>query len=536
MAHEATVRARATRTCSSGQRLQPAGTRSSRRRGGAPAGSSWSARPGARIATSGLRRSRSSARLPRTGGPWQIPAGRPLRRSRRRPERRTDERARRWPSTPTTWSSVRSSGMRKSIGRRPRSHRARRVLEGGADGAPGGQPGKEFAGVGLLAAPGRPAASHARAAAAGARAAQPVRRRRSPTDRAADPRHGTPFAPGDAAGRASARAAAAGRHALVPELAGVRPGGRDPKLSQPVLLLQGRSIRRSRWPRPIGSRRCRASARSCPRPPRARAVPGVNHLSRCRRRPGPSSTPSLGGEPDSPAVIRRVADWLEGGFPSADVDSMPRSRRLPSRCARRPSGDVCGRAPGGARARGPAGAAQARPRRLDRTRRRCPRRIPRRCLRRPARDPRLARRRLRRRHRGDGPRAGRESDGRRRRHRAVARRPDRHRIRRSVDRRIRRGGRGAPRRPAHRDGAGPAHHAGAKHGRALVDGHDRRLQGGAARGRHPAPDVPDAQHRRRHGRRRARVRRSARAWPGCRRSPPRGASEPASRPTTCDPR
>ena len=73
--------------------------------------------------------------------------------------------------------------------------------------------------------------------------------------------------------------------------------------------------------------------------------------------------------------------------------------------------------------------------------------------------------------------------------------------------------------------AGAAHHARADHGRALVAGDRRRLQGGAARRRRELPrllpmlttaagTIPPAQG----------VRRSAPASPGCRRSPPRGGS------------
>ena len=48
------------------------------------------------------------------------------------------------------------------------------------------------------------------------------------------------------------------------------------------------------------------------------------------------------------------------------------------------------------------------------------------------------------------------------------------------------------------DGADAAHHAGAEHGRAVVDGHDRGLQGRAAGRRRAAADVPDADDRGRH--------------------------------------
>ena len=48
--------------------------------------------------------------------------------------------------------------------------------------------------------------------------------------------------------------------------------------------------------------------------------------------------------------------------------------------------------------------------------------------------------------------------------------------------------------------ADPAHHAGAEHGRPLVDGHGRRLQGGAAGGRAPAEDLPHVDDRGRHRR------------------------------------
>ena len=44
----------------------------------------------------------------------------------------------------------------------------------------------------------------------------------------------------------------------------------------------------------------------------------------------------------------------------------------------------------------------------------------------------------------------------------------------------------------------PAHHPGPEHGRALVDGHHRRLQGRAAGRQHPAAHVPDDDDRRRH--------------------------------------
>ena len=68
----------------------------------------------------------------------------------------------------------------------------------------------------------------------------------------------------------------------------------------------------------------------------------------------------------------------------------------------------------------------------------------------------------------------------------------RHCLPRSVD-----GSRAGP--PARRtagvvvlDGADAAHHAGAEHGRAVVDGHDRRLQGRAHRGRDGAAHVSHA--------------------------------------------
>ncbi len=79
-----------------------------------------------------------------------------------------------------------------------------------------------------------------------------------------------------------------------------------------------------------------------------------------------------------------------------------------------------------------------------------------------------------------------------------ARRSDRHRVRRSAGLAA-----GDPRRRGLRrgdavDGADAAHHARAEHGRAVVDGHDRRLQRRAARGQPAAAHVPDADDRRGH--------------------------------------
>ena len=83
------------------------------------------------------------------------------------------------------------------------------------------------------------------------------------------------------------------------------------------------------------------------------------------------------------------------------------------------------------------------------------------------------------------------------------------------------------------DGADAAHHARAEHGRAVVDGDDRRLQGRAARGEHAAAHVPDADDRGRHHRRRRACSSSAPAWRACRRSPRPDGSARRSRPTTC---
>ncbi len=84
-------------------------------------------------------------------------------------------------------------------------------------------------------------------------------------------------------------------------------------------------------------------------------------------------------------------------------------------------------------------------------------------------------------------------------------RPARHRICGSVDGRGRGSRRGRPGRDAGCYGARTAHHARAEHGRAVVDGHDRRLQSRASGGHRAAPDVSDVEYRGRHGRGRARV-------------------------------
>ena len=84
---------------------------------------------------------------------------------------------------------------------------------------------------------------------------------------------------------------------------------------------------------------------------------------------------------------------------------------------------------------------------------------------------------------------------------------------------------GHPRRRGHRrdaavDGTDAAHHARAEHGRAVVDGDDRRLQGRAARRQPAAAHVPDADDRGRHRLSRRASSSSAPASPGCRRSRP----------------
>ena len=91
-----------------------------------------------------------------------------------------------------------------------------------------------------------------------------------------------------------------------------------------------------------------------------------------------------------------------------------------------------------------------------------------------------------------------------------------------------------PRRRRLRDGVDPSHDPGTGDGRALLAEHRRRLQGGAARRRPAAEDVPDADDRRGHDRRPRRCSSSAPAWPGCRRSRPRGGSAPSSRRSTSD--
>ncbi len=81
--------------------------------------------------------------------------------------------------------------------------------------------------------------------------------------------------------------------------------------------------------------------------------------------------------------------------------------------------------------------------------------------------------------------------------------------------------------------ADSAHHARAEHGRAVVDGDDRRIQGGAAGGRDAAAHVPAADDRRRHRSRPRTSSSSASASQVCRRSPPPASSARSSRPTTC---
>ena len=83
------------------------------------------------------------------------------------------------------------------------------------------------------------------------------------------------------------------------------------------------------------------------------------------------------------------------------------------------------------------------------------------------------------------------------------------------------------------DGADAAHHPRAEHGRAVVDGHHRRLQGRAARRQPAAAHVPDAHDRRRHrlaGARLHRRRRRRRAAGDRVGATPRRAG---SKPTTC---
>ena len=96
------------------------------------------------------------------------------------------------------------------------------------------------------------------------------------------------------------------------------------------------------------------------------------------------------------------------------------------------------------------------------------------------------------RSRADAPGAGRDRHGRSAR---LARDGARHRL---------------ARRHRVRARADSAHHARAEHGRAVVDGDDRRLQGRAARGQHAAADVPAADDRRRHDHARARLHRRRR--------------------------
>ena len=83
------------------------------------------------------------------------------------------------------------------------------------------------------------------------------------------------------------------------------------------------------------------------------------------------------------------------------------------------------------------------------------------------------------------------------------------------------------------DGIDAAHHARAEHGRAVVDGDDRRIQGRAARGEPAAAHVPDADDRRGHRRLRRASSSSAPASPGCRRSRLRVGWARRSKRTTC---
>ncbi len=83
---------------------------------------------------------------------------------------------------------------------------------------------------------------------------------------------------------------------------------------------------------------------------------------------------------------------------------------------------------------------------------------------------------------------------------------DAHRLSRSAQRAVPERGAGVSRRHGVLDGADAAHHARAEHGRAVVDGDHRGLQGRAARGEHAAAHVPDAHDGRRHDHAGARVR------------------------------
>ncbi len=83
-----------------------------------------------------------------------------------------------------------------------------------------------------------------------------------------------------------------------------------------------------------------------------------------------------------------------------------------------------------------------------------------------------------------------------------------------------------------RDGARPAHDARAGDGRALLDGDDRRLQGGPRRRGAAPEDVPAPHDGRGHGPARRRSSSWARASRASWRSPPRAASARTSRPTT----
>ena len=89
------------------------------------------------------------------------------------------------------------------------------------------------------------------------------------------------------------------------------------------------------------------------------------------------------------------------------------------------------------------------------------------------------------------------------------------------------------RRDELRAGAHPAHHPRAEHGRAVVDGDHRRLQGGAAGRDRAAAHVPDDDDGGGHDRARRTRSSSAPASPACRPSRPPAGSAPRSRPTTC---
>ena len=89
------------------------------------------------------------------------------------------------------------------------------------------------------------------------------------------------------------------------------------------------------------------------------------------------------------------------------------------------------------------------------------------------------------------------------------------------------------RRRAVRHGADAAHQPRAEHGRAVVAGEPRRLPRGARCGRRVRARLSDDDDGGRHGAAPRACSSWARASPGCRPSPPRGASAPSSRRPTC---